>query len=103
MKYAAISGKYNLAQYSTRTISGKEGVYLEMQHIFHKCGMLKVIIERAIPAVSHRVKMAGQRARFTVAEVLQQILQDSESELSDVVSILMLMMIIYPLKEEISF
>lgn len=28
--------------------------------------------------------MAGQRARYTVAQALQQILQDSESELSDI-------------------
>ena len=34
-----------------------------------------------LPAVSHRIKMAGQRARYAVAETLQQILQDSESEL----------------------
>ena len=35
-----------------------------------------------MPAIS--VKMAGQRARYTVAQALQQILQDSESELSDI-------------------
>ena len=37
-----------------------------------------------LPAVSHRIKMAGQIARYAVAEILQQILQDSESELPGV-------------------
>ena len=34
-----------------------------------------------LPAFSHRIKMDGQRARYAVAEILQQILLDSESEL----------------------
>ena len=38
-----------------------------------------------LPSVSHRIKMAGQRARYAVAEILQQILLDSDSELPGII------------------
>ena len=48
--------------------------------------MLEGIIESAmqLPAVSHRIKMAGQGARYAAPETLQQILLDNGSELPSI-------------------
>ena len=47
--------------------------------------------------------MAGQKARYAVAEALQQLLRDNESELSDISDHPDVDDDIYPFKEEISF
>ena len=97
-------GNTNLAQYSIRTISGKEGVFWEMQTYFPEMwNAWSYCWKCQLPAVSHRVNLAGQRARYTVAEALQQILQIVSLNCQTLVIILMLMMIIYRLKEDISF